>query len=100
MSINHHMSYPFRPAQQTKVFLGRMDMSNPIKASEEMRTVVDVSCDTPPHSSPIRRDGVCVLTLSMPVNFTDTLYPICLPSGDSNFITGMESYVATGKIMD
>uniref|UniRef100_UPI0037E9C904 chymotrypsin-like protease CTRL-1 n=1 Tax=Semicossyphus pulcher TaxID=241346 RepID=UPI0037E9C904 len=60
-------------------------------AYEDSRTVAYVTC----HSAFLPWDGLCLLQLSAPVNFTNTLGPVCL-SSTGFFHTGTEAYVDAG----
>ncbi|XP_051256440.1 serine protease 27-like isoform X3 [Dicentrarchus labrax] len=72
-------------------FLGRQSQSGP-NPNEVSRTVVQTMCHRG-YNQFTNDNDVCLLKLSAPVNFTDYIYPVCLASEDSEFYTGVNSWV-------
>ncbi|XP_034548385.1 tryptase gamma-like isoform X2 [Notolabrus celidotus] len=78
----------------TTVSLGRRNTSDFV----EFWTVQSRLCyDSTGVESGFENALACVLTLSVPVNFTDSIYPVCLAAPDSTLRTGMESWVPSGS---
>ncbi|XP_060887740.1 serine protease 33-like [Labrus mixtus] len=74
-----------------RVFLGRKNKTT--GSYEDWKDVANITCDV---RSKITKEGVCLLQLSHPVNFTDTIYPICIASPYSQFDSTLDSWVSTG----
>ncbi|CAJ1085854.1 tryptase gamma-like isoform X4 [Xyrichtys novacula] len=71
-----------------KVFLGLTNISDPSRNYEESRIVTHIECNN---------RSACLLKLSGPVNFTDSIYPVHLAAAGSALHSGLESWVMSGS---
>ncbi|XP_041635926.1 chymotrypsinogen B-like [Cheilinus undulatus] len=87
----------FGPESNVRISLGNMVTAGHGDNCQEMRSVEYFKCNEPTAKSHLIKDGICLLKLSSPVNFTEYVYPICLPeSSEYPFPTEMPSYLTTG----
>lgn len=81
------------------IYVGRYQINsfNPHESSHTVRQVIVPSGYVEPHSG----QDVALVELSTPITWSDYISPVCLPSSDTLFPSGMQCYVTGwGNIRD